>query len=106
MPLIAAWLERTGSGRDEDAALLAHHYAQAANPEDADLAWADEPEELERLRVRALGWLRRAAELAIRRYDLDEGIANLQRALELVRAARTLGALARDRRRECAQVRR
>ena len=81
--LIAAWLERTGSGRDEDAALLAHHYAQAANPEDADLAWADEPEELERLRVRALGWLRRAAELAIRRYDLDEGIANLQRALEL-----------------------
>jgi class 3 adenylate cyclase len=81
--LIAAWLERTGSGRDEDAALLAHHYAQAANPEDADLAWADEPEELEWLRVRALGWLRRAAELAIRRYDLDEGIANLQRALEL-----------------------
>ena len=51
--LIAAWLERTGSGRDEDAALLAHHYAQAANPEDSDLAWADEPEELERLRVRA-----------------------------------------------------
>ncbi len=81
--LIAAWLERTGSGRDEDAALLAHHYAQAAKPEDADLAWADEPEELERLRVRALGWLRRAAELAIRRYDLDEGVANLQRALEL-----------------------
>jgi class 3 adenylate cyclase/tetratricopeptide (TPR) repeat protein len=81
--LIGAWLERTGGGRDEDAALLAHHYAQAANPSDADLAWADEPEELERLRVRALGWLRRAAELAIRRYDLDEGIANLQRALEL-----------------------
>ena len=52
---IAAWLERTGGGRDEDAALLAHHYAQAANPEDADLAWADEPEELERLRVRAAG---------------------------------------------------
>ncbi len=81
--LIAAWLERTGSGRDEDAALLAHHYAQAASPELADLAWADEPEELERLRVRALGWLRRAADLAIRRYDLDEGVANLHRALEL-----------------------
>ncbi len=81
--LIAAWLERTGSGRDEDAALLAHHYAQAANPADADLAWSDEPEELERLRARAVGWLRRAAELAIRRYDLDEGLAGLQRALEL-----------------------
>jgi hypothetical protein len=81
--LIAAWLERTGNGRDEDAALLAHHYTQAANPEDADLAWADEPDELERLRVRALVWLRRAAELAIRRYDLDEGLAHLHRALEL-----------------------
>ena len=41
--LIAAWLERTGGGRDEHAALLAHHYAQAASPENADLAWADEP---------------------------------------------------------------
>ena len=79
----AAWLERTGGGRDEDAALLAHHYAQAARPEDADLAWADAPDELERLRVRAVRWLGRAAELAIRRYDLDEGIADLQRALEL-----------------------
>ena len=38
----AGWLERTGGGRDEDAALLAHHYAQAARPEDADLAWADD----------------------------------------------------------------
>jgi hypothetical protein len=83
---IAAWLERTGGGRDEDAALLAHHYAQAARPEDADLAWLDTPEELERLRRRAVGWLRRAAELAISRYDLDEGMADLQRALELCEA--------------------
>ena len=29
----AAWLERLGAGRDEHAALLAHHYAQAINPE-------------------------------------------------------------------------
>ncbi len=79
----AAWLERTGGGRDEDAALLAHHFAQAAGREDADLAWADAPDELERLRVRAVRWLRRAADLAIRRYDLDEGVADLQRALEL-----------------------
>jgi hypothetical protein len=35
------------------------------------------------LRVRAVRWLRRAADLAIRRYDLDEGVADLQRALEL-----------------------
>jgi hypothetical protein len=79
----AAWLERAGGGRDEDAALLAHHYAQAASPEDADLAWADAPDELERLQPRAVQWLRRAADLAIRRYDLDEGMADLHRALEL-----------------------
>jgi len=79
----AAWLERTGGGRDEDAALLAHHYALAAGPEDADLAWADAAAELEQLRVAAVRWLRRAAELAISRYDLDEGVAALQRALEL-----------------------
>ncbi|HKP09792.1 MAG TPA: hypothetical protein VJT76_03605, partial [Gaiella sp.] len=79
----AGWLERTGGGRDEDAALLAHHYAQAAGPQDADLAWADAADELERLRAAAVRWLRRAAELAIRRYDLDEGVAHLQRALEL-----------------------
>jgi hypothetical protein len=82
----AAWLDRTGGSRDEDAALLAHHYAQAAGPEDADLAWADAPDELERLREAAVRWLRRAAELAIRRYDLDEGVADLQRALELCEA--------------------
>ena len=81
--LIAAWLERSGGGRDEYAALLAHHYAQAASPESADLAWADEPDELERLRLRALTWLRRAAALAIKRYDLDEALVDLQRALEL-----------------------
>ena len=83
----AGWLERTGGGRDEDAALLAHHYAQAARPEDADLAWADDPGELEQLRIRAVRWLRRAAELAIRRYDLDEGMTDLQRALELCEPA-------------------
>ena len=80
----AAWLERTGGGRDEDAALLAHHYAQAARPEDADLAWADDAGRARRACApRAVRWLRRAAELAISRYDLDEGIADLQRALEL-----------------------
>jgi class 3 adenylate cyclase len=79
----AAWLERTGGGRDEDAPLLAHHYAQAASPADADLAWNDAPGELAQLRVRAVVWLRRAAELAIRRYDLDEGMADVHRALEL-----------------------
>jgi class 3 adenylate cyclase/tetratricopeptide (TPR) repeat protein len=80
---LATWLERSGGGRDEDVALLGHHYAQAASPADADLAWADDGERLEVLRARAVRWLRRAAELAIRRYDLDEAVAHLHRALEL-----------------------
>jgi class 3 adenylate cyclase len=79
----ADWIERLGEGRDEHAPLLAHHYAEAVRPEDADLAWGGQEEELERLRVRAIRWLRRSAELALRRYDLDETITQLEQALEL-----------------------
>src|SRR5438132_1144206 len=35
----AGWLERL-SERDDLASLLAHHYAEAVRPEDADLAWS------------------------------------------------------------------
>lgn len=80
----AEWLERVGAGRDEDAVLLAHHYAEAVNPEDSDLAWADAPEDVERLQDKAASWLRRAAQLAIRRYELDDGLALLERALPLI----------------------
>lgn len=83
----AAWLERMGGGRDEDAALLAHHYTEAVRPADADLAWADAEAELALLRAQAVSWQRRAAELAISRYDLDEGLAHLHRALELCTGA-------------------
>ena len=79
----AEWIERFGEGRDEHAPLLAHHYAEAVRPEDVDLAWADADEELERLRENASAWLRRAAELAIGRYEIDDGIALLHRALGL-----------------------
>ena len=79
----ATWLERVGEGRGEHAALLAHHYAEAARPEDADLAWAGEEAELQRLRQQAVTWLGRAAALAIGRYELDEALAMLRRALEL-----------------------
>jgi DNA-binding SARP family transcriptional activator len=79
----ADWLDRVAEGRDEQAAFLAHHYAEAVRPEDADLAWAGHEKELERLRARAVTWLRRAAELAISRYELDEAIALYERALEL-----------------------
>jgi len=79
----ARWLERVGEGRDEDTALLAHHYAEAVRPDDADLAWAGDQGELETLRGHALTWLRRAAERAVGRFEIDEGLALLDRALEL-----------------------
>ena len=80
----AIWLEaRAGGARDEDAPLLAHHYAEAAGPEFADLAWPGEDDRLQDLRVRAVTWSRRAAELAIARYALDEAVAMLRRALAL-----------------------
>jgi class 3 adenylate cyclase len=79
----AAWLEQAGGGRDETAPLLAHHYANAVRPEDADLAWGGEEAERGRLQEKALEWLRRAAELALGRYELGDAISLLQRALDL-----------------------
>jgi class 3 adenylate cyclase len=80
---VAAWLERTGGARDEHAPLLAHHLAEAVRPADVDIAWAGDEAELQRLRKHAGLWLRRAAHLAVGRYELDDGIALLGRALEL-----------------------
>lgn len=80
---VARWLEDFGGGRDEHAALLAHHYAEAVRPQEADLAWAGADAEHDMLRHQAIAWLRRAAELAIGRYEIDEGIALVQRALRL-----------------------
>jgi len=71
--VFARWLERTGGGRDEHASLLAHHYASAVRPGDDDGEVGE----------RAIHWLRRAAELAVRRYELDDAVALLERAVEL-----------------------
>jgi len=79
----AQWLERNGKGEDEHAALLAHHYAAAVAPEDLDLAWPGREREAEALRAKAVLWSRRAAELAIGRYEIDQGLALLRRALSL-----------------------
>lgn len=84
----AAWLERFGGGRDEHAPVLAHHYAEAVAPGHDDPAWADRPREYEQTRRKALAWLCRAAKLAVARYEIDDGIALLEHALELESRAR------------------
>src|SRR5207237_82326 len=70
----AAWLEQFGGSRDDHAALLAHHYAESVRPEDADLVWIGDEDELERLRDKAVGWLQSAAKLAASRYGLREAL--------------------------------
>jgi class 3 adenylate cyclase/tetratricopeptide (TPR) repeat protein len=89
----AGWLERTGKARDEYASLLGHHYAEAVRPEDADLAWAGRGDELADLRSRAVAWLRRAGELAIGRFEIDDGLGLLHRALDLEEAEAERAAL-------------
>jgi class 3 adenylate cyclase len=92
----AAWLEHAGGGRDESAPLLAHHYAEAVRPEDVDLAWRGEETERERLQEKALDWLRRAAELALGRYELGDAISLLQGALDLEESEQSRAELWRD----------
>ena len=78
----ARWLE-ADDATDGRAGVLAHHYSEAVAPEIAELAWRDREEELERLSAAALRWLRRAAELSLARFDLDDALAQLHRAAEL-----------------------
>ena len=79
----ADWLERLGEGRDEQAPLLAHHYAEAVRPEDVDVSWPEGGPELDALRGKAVIWLARAAEAAMSRYELWDAVALLERALAL-----------------------
>jgi class 3 adenylate cyclase len=81
----AEWLEDVDAN-DGRAGTLAYHYAEAVNPEIAELAWRDRDEDAARLRISALRWLRRAAELAVGRFDLDDALGLLERAAELTPA--------------------
>jgi class 3 adenylate cyclase len=79
----AEWLESRAEERDELAPLVAHHFSQAVRPEDRDLAWEGEGDVADRLRERAVTWSRRAAELAVGRYEIDEGLSLLRQAVAL-----------------------
>jgi class 3 adenylate cyclase len=79
----AEWIERLGAGREEHAPLLAHHYAEAVRPEDLDVVWPAAGAEVERLQAKAILWLGRAADAAISRYEIDDALVLLQRALAL-----------------------
>jgi class 3 adenylate cyclase len=79
----AAWIEARRDRADELASLLAHHYAEAVRPEDVDLAWAGADEEVARLRAKAREWLQRAAERATQRYELNDALELLARAMPL-----------------------
>src|SRR5207344_3099839 len=68
---------------DRGAGVLAHHYSEAVAPDIADLAWRDQEEERGRLSAAALRWLRRAADLSLARFDLDDALLQLRRAAEL-----------------------
>ncbi len=102
---LADWLEQAGS--DERAPVLAYHYAEAAKVEHADLVWAGDPGELDRVRRRAVHWLSRAGRLARGRNEMDEAVELLyaRRRAER-RRARTRPTLARDRRCAGAALRR
>ena len=78
----ARWLE-TDDETDGRAGVLAHHYSEAVDPDIAELAWRDREDELARLSAEALRWLRRAAELSLARFDLDDALSQLHRAAEL-----------------------
>jgi len=90
---LAEWLESSEMARDEHASLLAYHYSQAVDPDDADLVWGDDVEELARLRRYAVAWLGRAGRLALGRYEIDEAVELLTRAAELADEPRDRAAL-------------
>jgi class 3 adenylate cyclase/tetratricopeptide (TPR) repeat protein len=78
----ARWIE-ADDATDRRAGVLAHHYSEAVAPDIADLAWRDRDDELRDLSSSALRWLRRAADLSLGRFDLDDALSQLHRITEL-----------------------
>jgi class 3 adenylate cyclase/tetratricopeptide (TPR) repeat protein len=83
---VAAWLEQLAGDRIEEfGELVAHHYRAAVAGEESDLAWADDEQNQERLRGKALEALLAAGASARRRFAAAKAIELHGQALELAR---------------------
>jgi len=81
---VAEWTEDLAADRrDEFIEVIAHHYAAAAQPETANLAWRDDPERREQVRVRAIESLVEAGKVSRRRFAIDQAVEYADRALAL-----------------------
>ena len=80
----AEWIEALAADRVEEfGELLAYHYAAAAAGEDADLAWAAEPQRHAELRATAVRALVNAGNAARRRFAVDKAIELHEQALAI-----------------------
>ena len=81
---VAAWIEElTADRRGEFADLIPYHHEAAASPEDAALAWPDDPAERERVRAAAVAALLDAGEAARSRLTLEDALQFADRASAL-----------------------
>ena len=79
---VADWMERAVENHDELAPPCASLRRGGAAGGCRSCMGRGE-DELAELREKAVAWLRRAAELAVGRYEIDEGLGLLHRAIEL-----------------------
>jgi class 3 adenylate cyclase/tetratricopeptide (TPR) repeat protein len=81
---VAEWTEVLAADRrDEFIEVVAHHYSAAAQPEVSGLAWPEDSQESERIRVKSLTALIEAGRAARRRYSIDQAVEYADRALAL-----------------------
>jgi tetratricopeptide (TPR) repeat protein len=86
---VAEWTEELASDRrDEFIEVVAHHYAAAAQPETAGLAWLDDPPRREHIREKAIEALVGAGHAAHRRFSTDQAVDYADRALALAETER------------------
>jgi class 3 adenylate cyclase/tetratricopeptide (TPR) repeat protein len=86
---VAEWTESLAADRREEfIEVVAHHYAAAAQPEIAGLAWHDDRGRREHIRTRAVETLIKAGTAARRRYSIDQAVEYADRALALAETDR------------------